>query len=119
METPITVIFLPQAEFFVDNLEKNARKKLFAITRKTKERLMGQWFVKLKSSEGIFEFRLDEFGKFYRLFAFWDFEGDKETLVVATHGIVNKTNKTPKEEISKAERIRKEYFEDKKLNMKK
>lgn len=35
-------------------------------------------------------------------------------LVVATHGIVKKTRKTPGKEIEKAERIRQEYFKDKK-----
>jgi phage-related protein len=33
--------------------------------------------------------------------------------VVATHGIVKKTQKTPKSEIAKAEGIRKLYFENK------
>lgn len=31
-------------------------------------------------------------------------------LVIATHGIVKKTQKTPAKEIAKAEKIRKEYF---------
>lgn len=38
---------------------------------------------------------------------------DIETFVIATHGIVKKTQKTPKKEIEKAESIRKEYFNDK------
>lgn len=48
----------------------------------------------------------------YRLFAFWDKDG--ETLVIATHGLVKKSQKTPKREIEKAERIRIGYFESKK-----
>ena len=43
---------------------------------------------------------------------FWDTE--EETLVIATHGIVKKTQKTPLKEIAKAEEIRKEYFNNKK-----
>jgi phage-related protein len=113
MEKPIIIIFLPQAEDFVDGLELNARRKLFSTIRKTKERVIGHWFIKLKDSEGIFEFRVNECGKFYRLFSFWDTESDTETMVVATHGIAKKKNQTPKEEIRKAERIRKEYFEQK------
>ena len=46
------------------------------------------------------------------MFAFWD--TDSETLIIATHGIIKKTQKTPAKEIAKAERIRTEYFEDKK-----
>ena len=45
------------------------------------------------------------------MFAFWD--KDKETLVIATHGIIKKTQKTPSKEIAKAEAIRKEYFKNK------
>lgn len=32
---------------------------------------------------------------------------------MVTHGIVKKTQKTPKKEIEKAERIRQKYFNDK------
>ena len=39
---------------------------------------------------------------------------EEETLVIATHGIVKKTQKTPLKEIAKAEEIRKEYFNNKK-----
>jgi phage-related protein len=46
------------------------------------------------------------------LFSFGDTES--ETLIIATHGIVTKTQKTPPKEISKAEALRKEYFESKK-----
>ena len=44
----------------------------------------------------------------YRLFAFWDM--DKKALVICTHGIVKKQQKTPIKEIKKAEQIRKEYL---------
>jgi phage-related protein len=119
MEKPISVIFLPLAEEFVDELNAKSKKKLFWAIRKTKERIIGQWFTKLKNSEGIYEYRFDESNKFYRLFAFWDSDDETETLIVGTHGIAKKTNKTPKEEIAKAERIKKEYFEEKKKNVKK
>jgi phage-related protein len=38
--------------------------------------------------------------------------------VVATHGFIKKTQKTPAKEIAKAEAIRKEYFNDKKQQKK-
>jgi phage-related protein len=64
-------------------------------------------------SDGIFEFRIDESGKYYRVFAFWDTDYKDETLVVGTHGLVKKTNKTPPSEIKKAESIKRDYLEDK------
>ena len=69
-------------------------------------------FKKLENSDGIWEFRTKYSGIAYRLFAFWDTES--ETLVIATHGIIKKTQKTPSKEIAKAEAIMKEYFNDKK-----
>ena len=65
-------------------------------------------FKKLENSE-IWEFRTLFNGNCYRLFSFWDTE--TETLVIATHGIVKKSQKTPPKEIIKAEEIRKKYFE--------
>lgn len=67
-------------------------------------------FKKLENTE-IWEFRTLYNGICYRLFSFWDTE--EETLVIATHGIVKKTHKTPLKEITKAEEIRKEYFNNK------
>jgi phage-related protein len=80
---------------------------------------MGQWFTKLTGSEGIYEFRVDESGKFYRIFAFWDNDYPRETLIVGTHGFVKKSNKTPDKEIRKAERIKREYFKEKRENQEK
>lgn len=65
-----------------------------------------------KITENIWEFRTLYQGMAYRLFAFWDKDG--EILVIATHGLVKKSQKTPKREIEKAERIRIGYFESKK-----
>ena len=49
------------------------------------------------------------------MLAFWDRKGEIETLIVATHGFLKKTNKTPISEIKKAESIKDKYFK-KKLN---
>ena len=110
MSKPIEIILLPEADKFVDEIEKSARKKLFYAIRKTKMRIYGDWFEKLKSSRGIFEFRVKDNNKFFWLFAFWDSSGDTESLIVCTHGLIKKTNKTPKHDIEKAEKIKEKYF---------
>ena len=69
-------------------------------------------FKKLDDSDVICVFRTLYNGISYRLFAFWD--TDKETLVITTHGIIKKTQKTPFKEIAKAKEIRKMYFNSKK-----
>ncbi|NQU80315.1 MAG: hypothetical protein HQ543_02200 [Bacteroidetes bacterium] len=70
MSKPIEIILLPEAEKFVDKIEISARKKMFYAIRKTKTRIYGDWFEKLKSSNDIFEFRVKDSSKFFRLFAF-------------------------------------------------
>ena len=49
----------------------------------------------------------------YRLFAFWDKTGEKATVVISTHGLIKKTDKTPVADLEKAERLRQFYFEQK------
>lgn len=46
------------------------------------------------------------------LICLWDTESD--TLIVATHGIIKKTQKTPSKEIAKAEKLKEIYFNNKK-----
>lgn len=67
-------------------------------------------FKKLTGTE-IWEFRALHDGNCYRLLSFWDTRSD--TLIVATLGIVKKSQRTPKKEIIKAEAMRKEYFDNK------
>lgn len=67
----------------------------------------------MPGTKDIWEFRTLFEGVKYRLFAFWD--TNKETLVIATNGLVKKTQQTPKKEIIKAERLRKQYFENQKI----
>jgi phage-related protein len=45
----------------------------------------------------------------YRVFSFFD----KGKLIILINGFQKKSQKTPKNEIEKAERIRKEYFHEK------
>ena len=110
MKKPIEVNLLPEAEDFVDEIEVSAKKKLFFAIRKTKARIFGDWFEKLKGSNDIYEFRVKDSNKFYRVFAFWDKTQENETLIVCSHGLIKKTNKTPEKEIKKAEKIKEKYF---------
>lgn len=70
-------------------------------------------FKKLDDTD-IWEFRTHYNKIQYRMLAFWDKNSDVDTLVIATHGFIKKTQKTPQKEILKAEEIRKIYFNSKK-----
>ena len=67
-------------------------------------------FKKLTGTD-LWEFRTLYDGKQYRLLAFWDKTKEVDTLVIASHGFIKKTDKTPAKEIERANKIMKEYFE--------
>lgn len=92
-----------------------ADKIYYNIYRVAKGERNKELFKKLDNTD-IWEFRTLYNRTAYRLFAFLD--KDKETFVIATHGIIKKTQKTPSKEIAKAETIRKQYFEMKNKNNK-
>ena len=96
---------------FLKTLDLKAVEKIFFnidIAERTKDPVL---FKKL--SGNIWEFRTKYNKMEYRLLAFWDKSTSTETLVVATHGIVKKTDKMPLKEIDRAEAIRRSYFNDK------
>ena len=106
------VIFLEMAKDFLDKLDIKTREKVIYNIWKLKEINDPELFKKL--TREIWEFRTNYLSKKVRLLAFWDKEKNHETLVIATHGFIKKSQKTPKQEIEKAEQLRTEYFIDKK-----
>ena len=111
------LIVLDEAREFLKSLSPSVRKKIAYIIDKVKGGLIDpEVFKKLENSD-IWEFRILYMGIAYRLFAFWDTE--TQTLIVATHGIIKKTQKTPTKEINKANAIRTKYFKDKQSSKKK
>ncbi|MFM2393260.1 MAG: hypothetical protein RLZZ546_1242 [Bacteroidota bacterium] len=106
-----TVDLLTEAVDFMDNLDVKTRDKIYYNIRKAQSTFDNELFKKL--NDNIWEFRTLYNGKSYRLFSFWDITNDSTTLVIATHGILKKTQKTPKKEIKKAEEIRIGYLNNK------
>ncbi len=109
MEPKFNVEFLEEAIEFLDKLDDKSRKKILYNIYKARVVIDKKLFKKLSGE--TWEFRTIYNKKYYRLFAFWDNTGITETVVISTHGIVKKTDKIPRSEIEKAERIRKQYFE--------
>ncbi len=108
------LILLEEARKFLESQTKAVSDKIYHnIYRILGGERDAELFKKLEGTN-IWEFRTHYNGKAYRLFAFWDKEG--ETLIVATHGIVKKSQKTPRKEIAKAEALREKHFKNKKNN---
>ena len=102
------VEFLEEAEVFIDNLSEKTRTKVLYNIKKSQYITDSDLLKKLNAN--IWEFRTIYLKQTIRLFAFWTKKDNKETLVICTHGIIKKTQKTPKQEIEKAEKIRKRYL---------
>lgn len=111
LKKPIDVELLAEAIGYFESLPDNIQSKFFKSFDKTKDGLKGKWFKYIGND--IWEFKERDHQKFYRMLAFWDKTGEKETLIVATHGFDKKTNKTPQRQINKATFIKQNYFKNK------
>jgi len=111
MKVNFEVELLPDAIEFLENLDEKVREKIYYNIRKSQFVNDNELFKKL--NDFIWEFRTLYNGKSYRLFSFWDKSDGCETLVITTHGILKKSQKTPSKEIYKAEKIRKTYLDNK------
>lgn len=108
----IRVVMMEEALEFLYSLPKKVQEKITYNYLKIEHGIMNKEIFKKLEGTDIWEFRTLFNGNSYRMFSFWDTETD--TLIVATHGIIKKTQKTPSKEIAKAEEIRKKYFQQKK-----
>lgn len=111
MNEKFEVVFLIKAIEFIENLDVKARIKILYNIDKARWTNDPKLFKKLNGE--IWEFRTKYEGFQYRLFAFWDKTGDAHTLVITTLGLIKKTDKIPRNEIIKAEKIRLDYFKNK------
>ena len=110
MGKKLKVLLLDEAEHFMSLIDQKAQLKIIRNIDRIEEGLIDvRIFKKLEGSE-IWEFRAEYESNAYRLLAFWDKR--KRALIIATHGFVKKTQKTPAKEISKAEKIRLEYLKN-------
>jgi len=110
MNQKFAVEFLPEAVEFMNSLDEKAREKIYFNIKKTQVITDNELLKKLNAD--IWEFRTLYNGIAYRLFAFWDRTKKNETLVIATHGMIKKTQKTPPKEIERAENIREHYLKN-------
>lgn len=110
-------IFLEEVDKFLETLDQQSKKKVIFNIRIAERTNDPKIFKKLNAN--IWEFRTKYFGQQIRLLAFWDKTDKNRTLVLASNGFVKKTQKTPKGEIVKAERIREQYFREREQNNKK
>jgi len=111
MKKKFEVILLGEVWDLLDMIDEKSKDKILYNIDKAK--YVNDPILFKKLDELIWEFRTKYGNTYYRLLSFWDKTDMTETLVVATHGIIKKTDKIPKAEIEKAKAIMKQYFEQK------
>ncbi len=96
---------------FYKKLDSNVKSKIQYVFELIKqvERVPLKFLSPMTGYEGLFEIRIEFQSNIYRIFCCFD-EG---RLVVLFHDFHKKKQKTPKKEIEKAMRLKKEYFEQK------
>ena len=75
----------------------------------TIEMVPKKYFSHMEGSDGLFEIRVEVGNNIFRVFSFFD-EGN---LVILLNGFQKKTQKTPRNEIELADKLKKEYFNEK------
>ena len=73
------------------------------------ERVPEKYLKHLEGTNGLFEIRVDSGSNTFRIFCCFD----KGALVVLFNGFQKKSQKTPRNEMELAERLKKEYFSHK------
>ena len=104
-------VFLEEVSMFLKTLDKKAASKILYNIDFAEHTNGPRLFKKL--SGDIWEFRIKYCNLQYRLLAFWDTNGEENTLVIVTHGIIKKSNKLPLKDLLKAGQLRLHYFSDK------
>ncbi len=94
---------------FLDSLPGKAAQKVTWVLKLIEdlEIVPSTYFKKLVSTEEIWECRIQLGSNAYRMFCFFD----GHSVVVLTHGMVKKTQKTPQREIERAETYRRDYLQ--------
>jgi phage-related protein len=102
-------------EDFLNGLPIKAQNKVYRIIEaiETLERIPSNYLKYIKGTDGLFEARIQLGSNIWRVFCFFD-EGQ---LVILLNGFVKKTQKTPRQEINKAETLMKEYYMEKRRSL--
>jgi phage-related protein len=106
------ITFKDYFEEFLTKQRQKVREKIFwtFLLIEEVQQIPETYLKHLEGTNGLYEIRIQYGSDIFRIFCFFD-EGK---LVVLANGFQKKTQKTPKQEITKALKIMEEYHENKK-----
>jgi phage-related protein len=108
-----TIVFYKDyfQEFFSKQRDKVKDKIIWTFDLIEELQRVPEIYLKhIENTDGLFEIRVQQGSDIFRIFCFFD----QGQLVVITNGFQKKTQKTPKQEIEKAIKIKEEYESEKK-----
>ena len=98
------------ADFYKEQNQKVKDKILWTFRIiETQKQVPDDYLKHLEGTDGLYEIRVQQASDIFRIFCFFD----KGQLIVLANGFQKKTQKTPKSEIEKALKIKKEYEKEK------
>ena len=96
--------------FFNKQTQKVQARILWTIRLIRDIQFVPQTYLKhMEGTDGLYEIRVSSGNNIFRIFCFFD-EGQ---LVILLNGFQKKTQKTPKSEIERAEKLKTRYYEEK------
>lgn len=99
---------------FYNSLGKEVQEKIdwvFEIVKVT-DQIPKKFFEHLIGTDGIYAIRIEFQSNIYRILCFFD----KGNIIILVNSFQKKTQKTPPKEIDFAEKLKKQYFIDKKID---
>jgi phage-related protein len=98
-------------EFFIKQRDKVKDKIIWTLDLiEDLPRVPETYLKHVENTDGLFEIRIQQGSDIFRIFCFFD----QGQLVVVANGFQKKSQKTPKQEIEKAIKIKEEYENEKK-----
>ena len=96
---------------FYNDQKKEVQDKIDYVIGlvRTLQMIPERFFKHLEGTDGIFEMRIKVGSDIYRIFCFFD----QGQLIILLNGFQKKKDKTPRQEIIRAERFKKEYYDNK------
>jgi phage-related protein len=107
-----TIIFYKEyfEQFFVKQRQKVKDKIIWTFALIENLQRVPELYLKhIENTEGLYEIRVQQGSDIYRIFCFFD----QGQLVVITNGFQKKSQKTPKQEIELALKIKGDYENEK------
>jgi len=98
-------------EDFLNKQNQKVKNKIYKILEaiETLEHVPQRYLKHLSGTDGLYEARIQLGSNIWRVFCFFD----KGQLVILLNGFQKKTQKTPKNEIEKAVKLMKQYYDEK------